>query len=99
MKKILQSILYLLAFSVPSFSEVKWDLGVDTNYEKILHIAQKANQLNDFEIESEIQVDIEQVLDNGMRVGLSSVTVSNINEDYDTGNAMRIVRLCVDYRF
>lgn len=99
MKKILQIILCLGVFSVSAFSEVKWDLGLDTDYEKVLGIAQQENQLNNFEIESEIQVGIENILDNGMSIGLISVTAVNINEEYDTNSAMRTVRLYVGYRF
>ncbi len=99
MKKLLKSMLFLGVLGLPAFSEVKWDLDLDTEYEKIVYLAQEENNHNDLEIESKLQVDIENSLDNGLDVGLILVTASGINEAYENSSDIRIMRLHIGYRF
>jgi len=99
MKKIIHSMLLMLICTIPSFAEVKWDLGASVNSQNLLVVSQKEYQFNQLEISSDINAGLEHSLDNGMSVGLVSVISSKIKEDYAIGVSPRIIRLCLGYRF
>lgn len=99
MKKILQSILCLGAFSVPTFSEVTWDLGLNTNNKNVSGFSQNHANVHTLELLSATNTSVEYKLNSRVRVGVESASTTSTHEVYDIDSNTRIMRLSIIHIF